>query len=387
MIKDEEVIASIHAARADPHQWRNALANVALLLNSEFAALIFDNRSSAAPELRYSTQANSAWIAEYLRNHPKLASLRARVLSKAGGPGVYSSADFVSPEQFHNSAFFQRWMAPYGLADILGAIIHQSEKGACILVALRTVHAGMADDETKEALLRLLPHLEHAAQPNSDESALMHQMTNLFDCLASPIIVLDRDMGVSYLNQVAHRMLNEHPTLSISNGTLVVTDARAREALKEALRSGSEAQARKLAIMLKSNEERCCVIHVLPFPQGGGALFVRSLTAGGETGGGVASELYGLTGRETTVLLAITEVGGVPATARALGLSEGTVKGYLKSIFQKTGATRQADLVRLVMALESPYIEQPCLALAQGHHTEPMGQFGQGGTRAGSVCQ
>ncbi|MGZ9410137.1 MAG: hypothetical protein ACXW3J_05840 [Methylocystis sp.] len=48
-------------------------------------------------------------------------------------------------------------------------------------------------------------------------------------------------------------------------------------------------------------------------------------------------------------------MGGVPATARALGLSEGTVKGYLKSIFQKTGATRQADLVKLVLALESPF--------------------------------
>ena len=69
----------------------------------------------------------------------------------------------------------------------------------------------------------------------------------------------------------------------------------------------------------------------------------------------VAAGVFGLTARESSVLLAIAEVGGVPATARALGLSEGTVKGYLKSIFQKTGATRQADLVKLVLALESPF--------------------------------
>jgi DNA-binding CsgD family transcriptional regulator len=96
-------------------------------------------------------------------------------------------------------------------------------------------------------------------------------------------------------------------------------------------------------------------MHVLPLPNGLSALFLRRLEPAADDGGAVAAELFGLTARESSVLLAISEIGGVPATARALGLSEGTVKGYLKSIFQKTGATRQADLVKLVLALESPF--------------------------------
>jgi DNA-binding CsgD family transcriptional regulator len=44
----------------------------------------------------------------------------------------------------------------------------------------------------------------------------------------------------------------------------------------------------------------------------------------------------------------IVDVGGVAEVARALGTAPSTVKTHLLRIFQKTGATRQVDLVKLV---------------------------------------
>ncbi len=41
--------------------------------------------------------------------------------------------------------------------------------------------------------------------------------------------------------------------------------------------------------------------------------------------------------------------------ADILGLSEETIKSHLKSIFRKTGATRQADLLKLVAGAASPF--------------------------------
>jgi DNA-binding CsgD family transcriptional regulator len=54
------------------------------------------------------------------------------------------------------------------------------------------------------------------------------------------------------------------------------------------------------------------------------------------------------------VLLAIVEVGGAPKVADALGVAESTVKTHLGRLFEKTGAGRQADLVRLVAGFVSP---------------------------------
>jgi hypothetical protein len=41
------------------------------------------------------------------------------------------------------------------------------------------------------------------------------------------------------------------------------------------------------------------------------------------------------------------EVGGAPQVAETLGIGEGTVKTHLKRLYAKTGARRQADLVKL----------------------------------------
>jgi DNA-binding CsgD family transcriptional regulator len=66
------------------------------------------------------------------------------------------------------------------------------------------------------------------------------------------------------------------------------------------------------------------------------------------------AKLYCLTPAEMRVVFGIVNVGGTPAVAETFGIAEHTVNTHLKSIFQKTGANRQADLVKLVAALASP---------------------------------
>jgi DNA-binding CsgD family transcriptional regulator len=46
----------------------------------------------------------------------------------------------------------------------------------------------------------------------------------------------------------------------------------------------------------------------------------------------------------------------VPETAAALGIGEGTVKAHLHRVFNKTGTSRQADLVKLVAGFANPLV-------------------------------
>lgn len=351
------IAEAIDEARVEPQIWPAALGKIARFLDARFAALIFEDRASASLELIYSTRAEKSWIAEYLRNHRKLDSVRARALSEIGVGRAFSSAEFATEERFRRSAVFQRWMEPHGLVDVLGAVLHRSPTGLCIFVALRGVEAGRVDAGAKARLTALLPDLARAVDAGRHGSSLRHaaNLDEIFDELAAPILIVDPLLHISYANHSGEEMLLRHPALSNANGVLVIDDPRAHEALQSALRPHAGRSADSFAIMLHSGDERCCVMHVLPLSCGGGALFVRTLTPPANSGRGNASSIFGLTPRENSVLLAITEVGGVPATARALGLSEGTIKGYLKSIFLKTGAERQADLVKLVLGLESPF--------------------------------
>jgi DNA-binding CsgD family transcriptional regulator len=85
-------------------------------------------------------------------------------------------------------------------------------------------------------------------------------------------------------------------------------------------------------------------------------LFVRKAAIEAPSAPEIIGRSYNLTPTELRVLLAIVEVGGVPDVAVALGLAETTVKTHLGRVFVKTGASRQADLVKIVAGFATPLI-------------------------------
>jgi DNA-binding CsgD family transcriptional regulator len=66
------------------------------------------------------------------------------------------------------------------------------------------------------------------------------------------------------------------------------------------------------------------------------------------------AELYGLTAAERRVLLKIAQGLAPHEIAEAFDVSLPTVKTHLQSLFSKTGTSRQADLVRLLMVSTPP---------------------------------
>jgi DNA-binding CsgD family transcriptional regulator len=108
------------------------------------------------------------------------------------------------------------------------------------------------------------------------------------------------------------------------------------------------------------------VLHLLPLnavrqqsiDAGRGAafvLFVRRIDRGDIAAIATFAERFDLTPKEAGVLQTVVEVGGVPQAADVLGLSAATVRTHVTSIFDKSGVRRQADLIRLLMDMKSPF--------------------------------
>jgi DNA-binding CsgD family transcriptional regulator len=68
----------------------------------------------------------------------------------------------------------------------------------------------------------------------------------------------------------------------------------------------------------------------------------------------VIGKAFKLTPTELRVMLAIVELGGVPEVAAALGVANTTIKTHVRRLFEKTGAARQADFVKLVAGYATP---------------------------------
>jgi DNA-binding CsgD family transcriptional regulator len=129
--------------------------------------------------------------------------------------------------------------------------------------------------------------------------------------------------------------------------------------------SASPAGFKSAAVPLPAADGELWMAHILPLAEGSRrqagvgyaaamAVLVRRAVLDLSSPLETLAETYQLTPGETRVLGSIVESGSVPEAARALRVSETTVKTHLCHVFDKTGTKRQAELVKLVAGFANP---------------------------------
>jgi len=202
--------------------------------------------------------------------------------------------------------------------------------------------------------------------PKAAEAAAF---ADAFDGIGAASFLVDASTRVVHANAAGHAMLAAGDVLRAPNGRLAATEAEADCTLREIFAAAgfddSTVGVKGVAVPLVSRDGERFVAHVLPLSSGTrrkagaaydavAAMFVQRATLGTPAAPEAIAKAYQLTPTELRVLLAIVEVGGAPEVADALGVGEATVKFHLKRLFAKTGARRQADLVKLVAGFVSP---------------------------------
>jgi DNA-binding CsgD family transcriptional regulator len=204
--------------------------------------------------------------------------------------------------------------------------------------------------------------ISNTQNPRAEASAL----ANALDGLSAGVFLVDRHCHIEHANEAARRMLDEDDFIRSVADQLVMRDATANNNLHEAIRGDGDLgmAAGKATVVLIARDGQRYIAHLWPLrslncdgpevPKAAAALFVRKVEPDSQSYGGVVASAFGLTPAELRVLLAIVEVGGVPETSEMLGLAETTVKTHLYRVFSKTGACRQADLVKLASGFSRP---------------------------------
>ena len=153
------------------------------------------------------------------------------------------------------------------------------------------------------------------------------------------------------------------------HGRLVLWDKAATAALSQALDLAAQgdgalgAHGRSIAAMAR--DDRKFVVTVMPLTSGRrreigsshhavAAVCLKEAEFEVSTAAATLATFYDLTRREMAVLVASVELSGATEVAAVMGLTEHTVRSHLKAIFLKTGATRQADLVKLMAGTAPP---------------------------------
>lgn len=229
--------------------------------------------------------------------------------------------------------------------------------------------AGSASDRGDPGMARLLaPHIVKAfAITGVLERQVLasHSLEATLDALALGVFLVGADGRIAHMNRAAEALIQSGTALRVAEHRVAPADAVAAGALAAAI-AGIEAEAPPVrTIGLPDGQGGGLVATVLPLGRGEGpgrhapteaaaVVFVQQPGAPRLLPCAALARLYGLTGAELKVLLALAPGLGLKEVAAALGIGETTAKTHLQHVFEKTGTAKQSELLRLLMSASAP---------------------------------
>jgi len=367
-----QLIGDIYDAALDPAQWSAALRKSRAFVGGASAALYSKNAVRKTGRMYcqegdISREFRQLYIEKYARLDPFSTG---HFFAEIEQP--IATADVMPYDEFLATRFYKEWARPQGLVDNLTAAIDKSSTSAVLFTIFRHERDGLVDDEARDRMRLIIPHIRRAVligRAIELQTTQAATFADTLDGISAGMLLVDARGGIVHANASGHAMLAEGSVLRAAGGKLAANNADAEGALYEVILAAGSGDAavgiKGIAVPLPTSEGERYVAHVLPLTSGArrragtsyaavAALFVHKAALDKPPPPEAIAKTFQLTPSELRVLLGIVEVGGAPEVAEALGIAETTVKFHLKHLFEKTGAGRQADLVKLVAGFVNP---------------------------------
>jgi DNA-binding CsgD family transcriptional regulator len=289
--------------------------------------------------------------------------IRGRRLLKTGS--VCFSDELCPNEEATRSEFFNDWVLPQGkghgllgtifnddsVAGNIGAMRARGEKPFS-LVDKRTLHALMPHLQRAVSLKRRIAHLEALHRDNS----------NALDRWSTGVFVVDREGHVLLANETAAALLRRQDGLTTDRNILQAATPHNSASLHRMIQDTVEVPYRRtsgsVSLIERPSGKRPLQLlispsareHVFFCTRGTALIFVYDPETAEHAQTDVLRHLYGLTPAEAGIAALIATGKTVREIADEVAVRENTVRIHLKKIFDKTGAKRQAELVKLVLS-------------------------------------
>ena len=280
---------------------------------------------------------------------------------------VVALEDILPDAELIASDYYQHYLQPIDLFRILG--VDTREPGG-MLARLRVSRRRSEQrfGARERALLeKVTPHLRRAIEIY----ARLNRMTSERDVYAGAVdqlsvatIILDEQGRMLNTNALAKALLEEGNGLSLRGRQLHI-DGRdinrelqqALEAIIKAQQAGTTAVVRALRIPRSAGRaDLGLVIRPVPAAQGNegqsspcATVFISDPDLRESASQQILGDLFELTPAEANLAILLARGLSLAEVSENQQVSQHTARAQLKSIFAKTGVSRQAELVRLVL--------------------------------------
>jgi DNA-binding CsgD family transcriptional regulator len=358
-------IERLYAAAADATLWEDALRAVEDYTGSTGAVLNLVPKTADALPLCLAGSFSQDDCAEYARNYmwrcPRIAFGETHV----DVPIHFDSMILTESEMDRDPTY--EWYGKHGLRYYVAGWIGETATHRAYMSLQRSRRQGHVEVEQVEQFSLVLKHMEQALSLAAKLGTLEGRETlnaALIDALPQAVFVLNDEGRVVYTNRLADHVLRLGESVALVEGKLHCRCAGDQAKLERAIKSAIGPTALEprggWAPIHSGPAQRAVAAFVAPIT--GCEIFIASLEARAlliltdPARTSFADEqalhdLFGLTPAESRLASALSAGHSIESTAALLKITQATARSELKSVFRKTGLSRQQDLVRTLAAL------------------------------------
>jgi DNA-binding CsgD family transcriptional regulator/PAS domain-containing protein len=372
-VPEAEMLDLVYDAAVQPDLWVQVMHRLADSIGATSGAMTqFDmvDGSGALVVSRLAPETVSEYVEHFATKNVLSVVPDAQTYLKDWRPAIITDQDWMSKSDLVASEYYNEFLAPRDIHStvMIRLAAFGTDVSAISLNRPKTAHQFSPDDLAYAHALH--PHLIRAFELGDKIARSRRTSSDLSQALEQSehgIILVERGGRISFANPVAERLLAASDAIAGPGRMLTASHSEAARQLgllieqatmplREARRGGSMAAPsplRRLPLSITVaplQAERVSVFEARPCA----LVCVTDLEAGISPPEHKLRSVFGLTSAEARVALALFEGATPREAAAALSVSFNTVRTQLARVFDKTGASRQADLVRLMMRTVGP---------------------------------
>lgn len=368
----DTTVAGFYRAAVGTLSWGEALLPLQQAMSAWLVVLYALDLSRGSVVFSYEVgEATAEGALDYLRTYHRIDP-RAEYLITLK-PGTWANCwEHFDDEYVANSPFYQDFLLPYGGRYASGTKLLEEGPVNFILGVHRGLGQVPLDTDEIAMCQRLARHLSEALRIFRARMAGLGASvlgTEVINRLRAPVALIDDQRRLLHANPAATALLAESDLLEVSEGYLYCCKPREDNALLVALRDLHLTGDSQI-----HNNSVDKVYFKVGFDQGNElGMFLYALRPAGtmyafgetslamvllyradsriELDPFIVAGVFGLTPAEARVAVAIAGGGTIEEAAAKHSVSVNTIRTQLRGVFEKTGTTRQVELVGLLASL------------------------------------
>lgn len=347
--------------------WSSALEWIRRQLEASFVTLVLRTPASTRPGLIV----NASVYGAALPGEPAYSNDYYALCPFIDLPAeqVFTADEIFGADGWRVHKFYRQYLKPLDLRYILAANIRTDDGVECAFFVSRNHSACDYSAAEKAFIAMLLPHLKRAVDIHSKLDVVESERSlyaGAIDRMLIGTLILDESGKVLKSNSAADALIAEQDGIQLSQGVLQAHCPFENRKLQKAIRLGlanhlsAAPSSVEVATLSRPSGKTPLNVLIRPIPlnytseestqRPAVAVFIRDPVGTSQTSRDTVRKLFNLTRTETELALRMANGLTLDEAADELGIMKNTARAHLRGIFAKTGATRQATLIKTLLS-------------------------------------